>query len=74
MENKHDRQSQQVKKEENQTITQIFSRGKIAAQNPLSSIIYSPRNHETITMHSSHKRLMHSHNYLTLIQTKSTNN
>ena len=33
-ENKHDRQSQQVKKEANQTTTQIFSRGKLTAQNP----------------------------------------
>ena len=38
MENKHDRQSQQVKKEENQTTTHIFSRGKLASQNP--SIFY----------------------------------
>ena len=37
-ENKDYRQSQQVKKEENQTTTQIFSRGKLTAQNP--SIFY----------------------------------
>ena len=37
-ENKHDRQSQQVNKEANQTTTQIFSQGKLAAQNP--SIFY----------------------------------
>ena len=37
-ENKHDRQSQQVQKEENQTKTQIFSWGKLTAQNP--SILY----------------------------------
>lgn len=32
-ENKHDHQSQQVKKESNQTTTQIIYRGKLAAQN-----------------------------------------
>ena len=67
VENKHDRQSQQVKKEANQTTTWIFSRGKLDAQTPLSSIVYSPRNHETITMHSSHKSLLQSANHLILI-------
>ena len=37
-ENKHDHQSQQVKKESNQTTTQIISQGKLASQNP--SIFY----------------------------------
>ena len=37
-ENKHNFQSQQVKKEANQTTTHIFSWGKIASQNP--SIFY----------------------------------
>ena len=40
---------------------------------PLFSIVYSPRNHETITMQSSHNSLLHSHNCLTLIWKKSTN-
>ena len=33
-ENKRDRQSQQVKKEANQTITHIFYRGNLVVQNP----------------------------------------
>ena len=37
-ENKHGRQSKQVKKESNQTTTHIFFRGKLATQNP--SIFY----------------------------------
>ena len=37
-ENKHDHQSKQVKKEENKSTKHIFSRGKIACQNP--SIFY----------------------------------
>ena len=37
-ENKHDRQSQKVNKESNQSTTKIFSRGNISSQNP--SIFY----------------------------------
>ena len=37
-ENKHNRQSQQVQKETNQTTTHIISQGNLTAQNP--SIIY----------------------------------
>lgn len=38
-ENKHDCQSQQVKKEENITTTHIFSRGKLTSQNPSIYIV-----------------------------------
>ena len=44
----------------------------ILLKKPLYSILYSPRNHEAITMHSSHKSLLHSHKCLTLIETKLT--
>ena len=49
-----------------------FLEESLLLKTPLSSIVYSTRNHETITMHSSHKSLLHLFSYrLTLIQTKS---
>ena len=67
-------QSHQVK-ERSKSIhnMDIFPGEILLIKTPLSLLSNEPRNLETITMHSSHKSLLHSDNCLTLIQTKATN-
>ena len=65
-------QSHQVK-ERSKSIhnTDILPREILLLKTPLSIFYNEPRNHETIQCILSHKNLMHSPDYLTLIQKKS---
>ena len=67
-------QSHQVK-ERRKSIhnTYNFPGVSFLLKTPLSSFVYSTKESWNNTMHSSHKILLHFTNYLTLIQTKSTN-